>query len=157
MSGPMMKKKGKKSKKAVKKASVKKATPRGKEKSGAEVRKDISKIVKKHANEMAGAVIGEGEKGQLATVKYLWEVAGIYPPLTDGSEATEHEESLAQTLLRRLNVPESPVVADQYDEDTMVIPAQVAEMKQTADDSETETESKKVEEAEEAGELISVE
>ncbi len=157
MSGLMMKKKGKKSKKTVKKTGAKRLTPRGKEKPAAEVLKDISKLVKTHASKMATAVIGEGEKGQLATVKFLWEVASIYPPSNDGREATEHEESLAQTLLRRLNVPESPVVADQYDEDTMVIPAKVAKMKQAEEDPESETESEKVEDASQAGELVSVE
>ena len=153
----MTKKKSKKTKKTAKKAAIKKSTPRGKEKPAAEVLKDISKMVKTHANKMAAAVIGEGEKGQLATVKFLWEVASIYPSSTDGSEATEHEESLAQTLLRRLNVPESPVVADQYDEDTMVIPAKVAEMKQAGEDPEEEIDAAKVEAPTEAGELISVE
>jgi hypothetical protein len=156
MSGPM-KKKSKKSKKTVKKVSIKKSAPRGKEKAAGEVLKDISKMVKAHSNKMAGAVIGEGEKGQLATVKYLWEVAGIYPPTTDGSESTEHEESLAQTLLRRLNVPETPVVADQYDEDTIVIPAQVAKVQQATEDPEEEIENAKAEESTEAAELISVE
>jgi hypothetical protein len=34
----------------------------------AEVRKDISRMVESHVTKMAQAVIGEGEKGQLATV-----------------------------------------------------------------------------------------
>ena len=42
---------------------------------------------------------------------------------------TEKEESLAKTLLDRLNIPESPVFHDLYEngEDVMVIPARVAE------------------------------
>jgi hypothetical protein len=127
----MMKKKAKKSKSGTKKGAKKKATPRGKEKTSEEVLNDITERVKSHSPEMADAVIGEGKKGQLATVKFLWEMAKIYPPATDGSEATKQEECLAQTLLRRLEIPETPVVADQYDEDTMVIPAEVAESLQS--------------------------
>jgi hypothetical protein len=56
-----------------------------------EVRKDISRMVESHAAKMAQAVIGEGEKGQLATVRYLFEMAEIYPISADGSHATADE------------------------------------------------------------------
>ncbi len=62
------------------------------------------------------AVIDEGEKGQLATVKYLFEMAAIFPASTDGSHATEDEDCLARTLLNRLDLPTEPVGRDEEDE-----------------------------------------
>ena len=55
--------------------------------------------------------------GQLAPFKYLLEMASIYPPATDGSQTTTEEESLAQTLLRRLEIPLTPVAADEYEKE----------------------------------------
>ncbi len=113
--GAMIKKNAK-NKTALKKKAKKKGTTRGKkELSPAEVRKNIAGMVKSEAAEMADAVIGEGKKGQLATVKYLFEVASIYPPSTDGSQASAEEESLAATLLRRLDMPDEPVARDEED------------------------------------------
>ena len=80
-----------------------------------EVRKGISRMVESHANKMTQAVIDEGEKGQLATVKYLFEMAAIYPASTDGSQATEDEDCLARTLLTRLDLPTEPVGRDEED------------------------------------------
>jgi hypothetical protein len=87
-----------------------------KELNPAEVRKEIAQMVDSEATEMAEAVIGEGKKGQLATVKYLFEMAGVYPPLNDGSQATTDEDCLAKTLLDRLNIPDKPVGRDEEDE-----------------------------------------
>ena len=86
-----------------------------KEMNPAEVRKDIAQMVDSEAAKMAQAVIDEGKKGQLATVKYLFEVAQIYPPSTDGSHSTTSEDSLAQTLMRRLNMPDEPIARDEED------------------------------------------
>jgi len=133
----MMRKKTKKKKPATKNivtATKKKSAPRAKkELNAAEVRKGLSKLVGTHATKMTKAVISQGETGQLAPVKFLLEMASIYPPATDGSETTTEEESLAQTLLRRLNIPDDPVAADEYEKecgDTVTIPAKVAEVKQ---------------------------
>ena len=57
-----------------------------------------------------------GGKRQLATVKYLFEMASIYPPLADGSYATADEDCLAQTLLHRLDIPDKPIALDEEDE-----------------------------------------
>ncbi len=73
-------------------------------------------MVESHANKMTKAVIDEGEKGQLATVKYLFEMAAIFPASTDGSHATEDEDCLARTLLNRLDLPTEPVGRDDEDE-----------------------------------------
>jgi hypothetical protein len=82
----------------------------------AEVRKEISAMVGLEAKSMAAAVIGDGKKGQLATVKYLFDFASIFPSSTDGSYATTDEDCLAKTLLDRLDLPDKPVGRDDEDE-----------------------------------------
>jgi hypothetical protein len=110
----MIKKKAKKT--AVKKAPMKRKAKSKKDLNPAEVLKDISLLVEGEAEKMARAVIDLGKTGQLAPVKYLFEMAHIFPPLTDGSQSTEDEDSLAKTLLNRLNIPDEPIVLDDEDE-----------------------------------------
>jgi hypothetical protein len=122
----MIKKKAK-SKKAAKKTPRKrtrKAT--SKELNPSEVRKDIAAKVEAQAGELADAVIEEGKKGQLATVKYLFEVAHIFPEAVEESKP-EEDESLAATLLQKLGVPEEPVIHDLYErgEDIVIPPRQI--------------------------------
>lgn len=109
----MMKKAKAKSERAGKKsaAAATTATPQPEEKPPvdlAKVRKDISNIVGSRATELAQAVLEEGKKGQLAPVKYLFEVSGLYPA-SESSVAKPDEESLAHTLLRKLHLPELPI------------------------------------------------
>lgn len=139
----MMRKKAKKKKTAIKKTAAapkKKGTPRGKneqELNPAGVRKDISLMVEEEAALLARAVIDEGKKGQVGPVKFLFEMANIFPTTTDGSQTTTEEESMAQTLLRRLQIPLTPVAADEYDkecEDTKEIAAEDRDAKQASDD-----------------------
>jgi len=112
----MIKKKAK-SKTAAKTEAKKKSSKKiKKELNPSEVRKDISHMVKSEAKEMAEAVIGEGKKGQLATVKYLFEMASIFPEATDGSQASADEDCLARTLLNRLGLPEEPIGRDEEGE-----------------------------------------
>ena len=66
---------------------------------------------------MAAAVIGEGKKGQLATVKYLFEVAEIYPPSTDGSQTTKDEDCFAKSLMDRLGLPDKPIALDDEEDE----------------------------------------
>jgi hypothetical protein len=109
-----MKKKAKKGK-----ATDKKVVKKGKKKAvkkdlnPGQVLKDISALVEASAEELAEAVIGEGKKGQVSPVKYLFEMAHIFPQATDGSQMSEREESLAETLLDRLKIPKTPVVQDE--------------------------------------------
>jgi hypothetical protein len=134
----MMKKKTRKSDPADKKsAGGNKRTRRKKNLSSESVRDDISKLVKSHAEKMAEAVIEEGEKGQLAPVKYLFEMAHIFPPPADGSESTSEEDSLAKTLLDRLNVPDKPLVHDEEDDEIVVIPVKPAERSEVGEDEES--------------------
>jgi len=109
-------------KKSAKKKSA--AKPK-KENNAADVRKRVSTMVKAKAVNMAKAVIGETKKGvpqdlQLATVKYLFEVAEIYPPQADQDTATADEDCLAKTLLNRLNIPDVPIRRDEDDVEVSV-------------------------------------
>lgn len=127
----MMKKKGKKSRKAgkgIKKATKNKKSSKSKkgkkERDAKEVRHECSKLVKEDAREVTVAVIGEAKKGQLGPMKYLFEMANIFPQADDGSQTSAEEESLAETLLNRLGIPSHPVVADEYEKAANeVIPA----------------------------------
>ncbi len=89
----------------------------------AKVRQEIACLVKSDAKGITKAVIDQAIHGQLAPAKYLFEMAGVYPPLTDGSQATTEEDSLAKTLLTQLNIPCDPVRLDGNDEDVMVMQA----------------------------------
>jgi seryl-tRNA synthetase len=109
-------------KKRAKKKSAKRAP---KETNPVDVRKSVSKMAKSKAMAMAKSVIGETEKGeikdlQLATVKYLFEMAEIYPPQADQDTATADEDCLAKTLLNRLNIPDEPIRRDEDEEEVSV-------------------------------------
>lgn len=140
----MMKKKGKKKKVVVKKAVPKKRAPRQKkEKDLEEVRKDLVRMVKDGAPEMTAAVIGEGKKGQMPPYKYLLEMAGLFPkPEAEEKEPNKDEESLAETLLDRLGIPKTPVVADEYDKDDEIVmlPAKQEETEKELENEEVTVE-----------------
>jgi len=135
----MMKKKGKKKKAVVKKAVTKKRAPRQKkEKDLEEVRKDLVRLVKDEAHLMGVAIVGEGKKGQVPPFKYLLEMAGIFPkPEAEEKELSKDEESLAETLLDRLGIPKTPVVADEYDKDDEIVMLP-AKQEETEKDAECE-------------------
>lgn len=118
--------KGKKaSKKTAKKAGPKRTT-KGKDKqlNPSEVRQNIAAMIEAEAEELAGAVIEEGKKGQLPTVKYLFEVANIHPLALETANSSENEESLAETLLKERNVPTHPVIHELYEngEEVIILP-----------------------------------
>jgi hypothetical protein len=80
----------------------------GKDKNPVEVREEISRIVRTGAAGMTQAVMDEGLKGQVAPVKFLFEVASIYPAPPKGEEATEEEDCLAKILLAKISAPPKP-------------------------------------------------
>jgi hypothetical protein len=86
-----------------------------------EVRKDITNIVGAGASEMTKAMVDEALKGELAPVRYLFEVAGLYPAAGDAAVKPE-EDSLARTLLRRLGLPEDPVIVPEDERVRVNIP-----------------------------------
>ena len=131
----MIKKKSKKTGKAGKSKGKAKKSTKGssvsrtkKQVDPVEVRKDIAKIVGSGAKKVAKAVMEEAMKGQLAPAKYMFEVAGVYPPVTDGEQATQEEDCLAKTLLARLNIPKKPV---QEEEDEPAATGHVDEEKKS--------------------------
>jgi hypothetical protein len=116
--GAMIKKRAKRTgKAAVKKSSKKKNLPKkSKELHPAEVRKEVSQMVELQATEIAKAVIDRGKTGELATVKYLFEMSGVFPASTETTEGSPREDSLAETLLHRLNIPIEPIKHEEDDE-----------------------------------------
>jgi len=101
---------------AASKTTATKSTKKSpkKETNSADVRKKVSTMVKSKAMAMTKSVIGQTQKGvtkdlQLATVKYLFEMAEIYPPQADQDAASADEDCLAKTLLNRLNIPDVPI------------------------------------------------
>jgi hypothetical protein len=118
----MIKKKAKR--KATKTASKKKLPRSKKDRNPAAVRNDIAKIVESGAKRITKAVMEQAMTGQLAPAKYLFEMASIYPSSTDGSFSTKDEESLAETLMRSLGLPDKPIPRDEEDP---LVPASVEE------------------------------
>jgi hypothetical protein len=110
----MIKKKAKGKRVAKKSGKKEGAAKKGKEPNPVGVRKEISLMVESEATVIARAVIDEGKKGQLATAKYLFEMASIFPGTeADGLQATSEEDCFAKTLLHRLNLPQEPVKRDE--------------------------------------------
>jgi hypothetical protein len=120
--GAMNKKKakGKSAKKAKKTRSSTKKDP-------AKVREEIAGMVRSEARDITEAVMDEAKKGELAPAKYLLEMAGVYPPATDGTQATPEEDCLARTLLDRLNVPPRKVASEEEETASVAEPAPVEE------------------------------
>lgn len=108
----MMKKRATK-KNTGKKSAKKSATKKPKtETNPVEVHKQVSQIVKSQAAELTQAVVEEGMKGQVAPVRYLFEMANIFPAQTDPEHATEEEDCLAKILLSRMEAPPEPEKED---------------------------------------------
>jgi hypothetical protein len=84
--------------------------------------------------------VGQAKNGQLAPAKYLFEMASIYPVLTDGSFSTADEESLAETLMRRLDLPDKPIAKDDEDEPRAAGAAEQGNAKVVMDDEEKKSE-----------------
>jgi hypothetical protein len=122
----MMKKKTKrKATKATRKTTKRASTLRSrKERNPAAVHNDIARIVESGAKKITKAVMEQAMAGQLAPAKYLLEMAQIFPKATDGSFTTADEESLAATLLRRLDIPDEPVMRDEEDMPKTAAPAE---------------------------------
>lgn len=116
-----------KGKKATKKTAADKGKKKRKKKTGAmrlkkdtnpaQVRKQVSRIVEAAAVKMTKAVVGEAEKGQLAPVRYLFEMAEIFPAQANGGQATEEEDCLAKILLARIDAPVKPEKEDEDEPD----------------------------------------
>jgi hypothetical protein len=120
-----MKKKAKGKSKGKTKRAVAKEAPakrrsssKKKGKDIVQVRENINELVKDSAKDIATEVIKVAKTGQLASAKYLFEAAGIYPA-TEQTTVNPIERSLAHTLLRRMGLPLDPVICDE--EPTLVV------------------------------------
>jgi hypothetical protein len=74
-----------------------------------QVRENVNNLVWGSADRRAAKVIEVALTGQLASAKYLFEMAGLYPATAE-IVATPEEHSLAHTLLTRMGIPLEPVV-----------------------------------------------
>ncbi len=72
----------------------------------AEVRGLIRHLVMAAAGQMVQAAIERAKSGNDQIIKYLFEIAGLYPELNP--EAPAGEFSLAQYLCERLGLPPAP-------------------------------------------------
>jgi hypothetical protein len=70
------------------------------------IRKQINELVGSEAVNLVESTIAEADKGHYPAMKYLFEMIGLYP--ATGAEVPAGEDSLAQTLLQRLGLPEEP-------------------------------------------------
>lgn len=82
----------------------------------AEVHHRIAGVVKAEAGKIAQALIDRALNGDAAAAKYLFEFAGIFPTVGESNAEAKEEDSLAKTLMHRLNLPEEPIKLDE-DED----------------------------------------
>ena len=87
----------------------------------AAIRQQITDLVRNQAVPMVEITISEVDKGHYAAMKYLFEMIGLYPAATQ--EENEGEDSLARTLLRRLGLPEEPMLEAEITKDRQVAPA----------------------------------
>jgi len=70
------------------------------------VRERITNLVGNRAVEMVETTMDEVDKGHYLAMKYLFEMIGLCP--ATAPEESLREDSLARTLLRRLQLPEEP-------------------------------------------------
>jgi hypothetical protein len=76
-----------------------------------QARANVADLVRNSAGEIAMGMIEGAKAGQLASAKYLFEVAGLYPA-TEETEVERAEDSLAYTLLKRMGLPTEPVISE---------------------------------------------
>jgi hypothetical protein len=98
--------------KAAKKESVEAQEPAN----PVEMRQRVIEMVGAELENIARAVVDEAKRGQLATVKYLFELSGVYPLATEHSQDRPEEgETLARMLLTRLGIPLEPAISPNDD------------------------------------------
>ena len=119
----MMKKKAGKIRKNKGQAKISgKKTIRVKQMDIAKVRNDVTNIVGAGAKKITQAVVEEAQKGQLAPMKYLFEMAGVYPaPVSEKAPEVEDDgESFAKLVYETLNAAKKPAVVDEVESEESV-------------------------------------
>jgi hypothetical protein len=91
------------------------------------VRKSIVVMVTDAVEGITQAAVDDAKKGQLATVKYLFEITGVYPPASDELGMKLEDDSLAKILLERMNIAIAPLTSREDDEETFPKAAAVEE------------------------------
>ena len=74
-----------------------------------ELREELKNQVGNDAPKIVTSLIDAAAKGSCGHAKYLFEMIGLYPAAALEQEDVE-EDSLAKTLLRRLGLPEDPIL-----------------------------------------------
>src|SRR5579862_1780986 len=76
-----------------------------------EAREKVARLVSVSAPQIAIKVIKQAKAGQLASVKYMFEMVGLYPAKEEAvPEGTE--DSPAYRLLKRMASPSEPVICE---------------------------------------------
>jgi hypothetical protein len=83
----------------------------------AAVREQITRLVGNEAVGMVKTTIEEVEKGHYLAMKYLFEMVGLSP--ATAPEEAPQEDSLAKTLLRRLQLPEAADLSAEVTKDSV--------------------------------------
>jgi hypothetical protein len=84
------------------------------------LREQITNMVKDEAVAMVQTTIEEAGKGHYAAMKYLFEMIGLYP--ATAQTETLGKDSLAKTLLRRMGLPEEPILENEVTKDCQADP-----------------------------------
>jgi antitoxin component of MazEF toxin-antitoxin module len=92
----------------------------------AAVRQEIRQAVSSEAVKMVRRIIKEVDISHYTSMKYLFELAGLYPATPQ--EETAGGDSLAKTLLSRLGLEESPMVESVVKNDREMEPQRVRPM-----------------------------
>jgi len=73
------------------------------------VRRKINDLVAREALEMVGGAVDAAKEGQYGAMKCLFEIVGLFPAPVESVE--DPGEGLVETLLRKLEVEETPDLA----------------------------------------------
>jgi hypothetical protein len=85
------------------------------------LREEIKCQVGNEAENIVKSLIEEARKGNCAPAKYLFEMIGLYPAgVQEQQQENPEEDSLARTLLRRLGLPEEPILESEVTKDREV-------------------------------------
>jgi hypothetical protein len=104
-------------KKAAKRKTGAKSGGSKKQLDAAQVRAEIAGMVKEGAKDLAEKIISNAtDRGELGPTKYLFEMAGIFPP--QETEGGTNQDAVARSLMRALGIPEDPIT---YDEEGNVV------------------------------------
>jgi hypothetical protein len=104
--------------KAKKKATSKKKSSAKTKKAAVadfrEVRRQVKNAICDEASEIAKEVAGEVKsKKQVASMKTLFEVIGLFPESPEEREAAGDDQALAKVLLERLGLSDEPQVSEE--------------------------------------------